>query len=344
MSAHARRWPAEWEEHAATWLSWPHNEETWPGRLAEAEAAFVEIVRALVPHEHVHINVCDAPMNQRVRERLNAGGVDPEQNVTVHEIPTDDAWVRDHGAIFVERDSQPLALDFRFDAWGGKYPPWDRDDAVASAMAKAVGTESERIDFVLEGGSIEGNGAGGLLATESCLLNPNRSREDAIPRTRDAVERVLRDALGSDHFIWLAGGIEGDDTDGHIDDVARFVAEDRIVCVREDDTGDVNAVALAENWSRLQRARDPRGQPYDLVSLPMPPPIEHDGDRLPASYANFYLANGVALVPVFDLPTDSRALSILADCLPSREIVPIGARGLVLGLGAVHCLTQQVPA
>lgn len=335
------RWPAEWEPHAASWLSWPHNEETWPGRLAEAEAAFVEIVRALAPHEPVHINACDEAMIERVQATLSRGGVDPDANVRLHPTPTDDAWVRDHGAIFVEHAEQLVALDFRFDAWGRKYPPWDRDDAVARAMASHLGCESRRVDFVLEGGAIDGNGAGTLLTTESCLLHPNRSHD--APRSRASVEAELRATLGSDHFVWLAGGIAGDDTDGHIDDVARFVAEDRIVCVREDDASDVNAAVLGENWARLRAARDRRGRPFDLVSLPMPPPIEHAGHRLPASYANFYLANGVALVPVFDVPSDVRALAILADCLPGREIVPIEARVLVVGLGAVHCLTQQVP-
>ncbi|MDP6980939.1 MAG: agmatine deiminase family protein [Myxococcota bacterium] len=354
QTASGVRWPAEWERHDATWLSWPHNVETWPGQLEAVEAAFVEMVRALVPHERVHINAGGEALTARVRDRLAIAGIDPEHDVELHEVETDDAWVRDHGAIFVQqhhatatgrRETSRVALDFRFNAWGGKYPPWSRDDAVAAAMAKHIGAEHRRIDFVLEGGSIEGNGAGSVITTESCLLNPNRNpRADGSPPTRDEVEAELRDALAVDQVIWLAGGVEGDDTDGHIDDVARFVAEDRIVCVREDDAHDPNAAVLAENWSRLRAARTPRGQPYDLVSLPMPPPIEHAGDRLPASYANFYLANDVALVPVFDVPTDARALAVLADCLPGREIVAIEARSLVLGLGAVHCLTQQVPA
>ncbi len=353
-AASAGRWPAEWERHEATWLSWPHNLETWPGQLETVEAAFVEIVRALVPHEQVHINAGDEVLAARIRERLARAGVDPERNVELHEIETDDAWVRDHGAIVVQKpdcapvergETSRIALDFRFNAWGGKYPPWSRDDAVAAAMAQRIGAEHRSLDFVLEGGAIDGNGAGCVITTESCLLNPNRNpREDGSSPTREEVEAVLRDALASEHFIWLEGGIAGDDTDGHIDDVARFVAEGRIVCAHEDDASDVNAATLAENWSRLRAARDPRGRAYDLVSLPMPPPIEHAGDRLPASYANFYIANGVVLVPVFHVPTDARALAILADCLPGREIVAIEARSLVRGLGAVHCLTQQVPA
>jgi len=212
-------------------------------------------------------------------------------------------------------------------------------------MAKQLGLSRIETDWVLEGGSIDGNGANVVLTTESCLLHPNRNgNANGDPPDRLAVEDRLCETLACEQVIWLEGGIAGDDTDGHIDDVARFVSADRIVAVREDDAHDVNARILANNWQRLRAARDPRGRSFDLISLPMPPPIEIDAARCPASYANFYLGNQVALVPVFDVPTDLRALSILADCLAGREIVPIYARDLVIGLGAVHCLTQQEPA
>lgn len=308
------------------------------------------MVRALVPHETVCINVVDEAMEAHVRDCLKQAGVDPDGNVRCFPIPTDDAWIRDHGPLFLVGKGSPGArdrvlLDFAFNAWGGKYPPWDRDSAVPRAMAKQLGLPRIETDWVLEGGSIDGNGADVVLTTESCLLHPNRNgNANGDPPDRLAVEDRLCETLACEQVIWLDGGIAGDDTDGHIDDVARFVSADRIICVREDDAHDVNARVLANNWQRLRAARDRRGRSFDLISLPMPPPIEIDAARCPASYTNFYLANQVALVPVFDVPTDLRALSILADCLTGREIVPIYARDLVIGLGAVHCLTQQEPA
>lgn len=343
------RWPAEWEPHAATWLSWPHNEDTWPGRLPAVERVFARIVAALCPHEDVCINVAGDGMEDRVRSLLAREGVDPDRAVQFVSIVTDDAWIRDHGPIFVVGEGRPgererALIDFRFNAWGGKYPPWDRDDAVARAIAQHL--ELPRVDanWVLEGGSIDGNGAGCALATESCLLNPNRNpRPDRSGAQAHEVEEKLAQTLGCDRVLWLADGIAGDDTDGHIDDIARFVAQDRIVVALEDDPHDGNYRLLQENWERLRKLRDHRGQPFDLVPLPMPPAIVSDGQRCPASYANFYLANAVALVPVFDVPTDTRALEILADQLPGREIVGIASRDLVVGLGAVHCLTLQEP-
>jgi len=342
------RWPAEWEPHAATWLSWPHNPETWPHNLAAAEAAFVAMVGALVVHEAVRINVADAAMEEHVRRRLEAGGV-ATARVEFFAFPTDDAWVRDHGPVFLVRDfllrdhagrRERALVDFGFDAWGGKYPPWDRDDAIPRQVAEALALPRFAAGFVLEGGSVDGDGAGTVLTTESCLLHPNRG----AGRTRESMEERLRDFLGAEQVLWLGDGIVGDDTDGHVDDVTRFVAPGTVVTALESDASDPNHGPLAENLRRLRRLRDARGKPLAVATLPMPPPLHSEGERLPASYANFYLANRVALVPVFGAPSDERALAVLGEVLPGREIVPIPARDLVHGLGAVHCLTQQEPA
>ena len=340
------RWPAEWEAHAATWLSWPHNPETWPGCLDEAQAAFVAMVRALHEHEAVHVNVGDAALEERARRALRAGGVGPAagHGVVFHRIATDDAWVRDHGPTFVVREAggprELAVLDLGFDAWGGKYPPWERDRAVPAAIARALGLRCFASEGVLEGGSIDGDGRGTILTTEECLLHPNRGG-----RTREAAERLLREQLGARQVIWLGRGIAGDDTDGHVDDITRFVAPGTVVTVLPDDDAHPDADALRENHRRLRAARDAEGKPFALATLPAAPQLSSPaGDPLPASYANFYLANGTCLVPVFAGPDDGRALAILAELLPGREIVGIDARVLVRGLGAVHCLTQQQPA
>jgi agmatine deiminase len=340
------RWPAEWEPHAATWLSWPHNVETWPGRLAEAERAFVEMVRALLLHETVQVAAGDAALEARARRVLAEAGVDPAagHGVHFHPIPTDDAWVRDHGPTFVVRDADGLrelaVVDFGFDAWGGKYPPWDRDAAVPEAVARRLGVRRFVPGGVLEGGAIDGNGVGTVLTTESCLLHANRGG-----RTREQVETLLAEYLAARHVVWLGEGIAGDDTDGHVDDFARFVAADTVVVVQPDDDAHPDAAALADARARLDAARDADGKPLCVATLPAPPPVRGPGGApLPASYANFYLANGVCLAPVFAVPEDERALATLAELLPGREIVPVDARALVVGLGAIHCLTQQQPA
>ena len=337
--AHGFHWPAEWEPHRATWLAWPHNRETWPRSLEAAEEAYEAMVRALQGAETVCITVPDAAREERVRRRLASAGL--ERGVELHVIPTDDAWIRDHGPIFLRGAAGESALvDFGFDAWGKKYPPWERDDAVPRAVAAARGVRRFEAGFVLEGGSVDGDGEGTVLTTESCLLHPNRE----AGRTRALMEARLRDFLGAERVLWLGDGIAGDDTDGHVDDVARFVGAATVVAVAEADASDPNHAPLAETLRRLRAMRDARGRRLSVVELPMPPPLEVDGARCPASYANFYLANGRALVPVFDAPSDARALAILRECLPGREVVPIRARDLVVGLGAVHCLTQQEPA
>jgi agmatine deiminase len=329
--------PAEWERHQATWLSWPHNPETWPGCLEGAERALADAVVALAPGEIVHVNVRDPAARDALAARL-AGRVGPER-VRYHEIPTNDAWCRDHGAIFVRAESVLVALDFRFNAWGGKYPPFDLDDAAGARMAAAIGVPCERIEMVLEGGSIEVNGQGTVLTTEQCLLN--RNRNPAMSRLE--IETALRRYLGVEQIVWLGDGIDGDDTDGHIDDITRFVAADRVVTAVEEDRGDVNHAPLAENVERLRAVRLPDGRRLEIVELPMPEPLVREGRRLPASYANFYVGNDVVLVPVFGCARDATAVEVLATCFPGRRMVPIDCRDVVVGLGTFHCLTQQVP-
>ncbi len=337
------RWPAEWEAHAATWFSWPHNPETWPGCLARAERAFVAMVRALHAHEMVCINVQDEAMEARVRALLLQGGVDVERSVRCFQIPTDDAWVRDHGPIFVVRQKdgrrERALLDFGFNAWGGKYPPWQRDDAVPQQMAEQLGLPRFPLPWILEGGSIDGNGRGLVLTTESCLLHPNRG----AGRTREMLAAMLERTLGAKRVLWLAGGIEGDDTDGHIDDVARFVDASTVVAVLEEDAASPHAAILQENARRLRRMRDLDDKPLRVVPLPMPQPRVVAGQQCPASYANFYIGNGSVLVPTFEAPSDERALAILRELFTGRDVVGIDSRDLVVGLGAVHCLTQQEP-
>jgi len=334
------RWPAEWEPHEATLLSWPWNPETWPGCLDEAEAAFVEIVRALHMRERLEIAVQDTGAQVRVRALLAQSGVDCDaRRVRFHVLPTNDAWVRDSGPISVFEEDARVLLDCGFNAWGGKYPPWDLDDALAGRWAEALQLPSVQLKFILEGGSIDGNGAGVVLTTESCLLNSNRGGL----RTREGVEGILRDVLGAKRVLWLGDGIVGDDTDGHVDDIARFVGPERIVTVCESDTASPNFAPLQENVERLRAARTLAGKPFEIVSLPMPPPVTFQGAVCPASYANFYIANGAVLVPIFGVASDAEALAILDECIPEREIIGIPARYLVVGLGAVHCLTQQLP-
>ncbi len=335
------RWPAEWEPHEATWLAWPHKESSWPGKLDRIPPVFVEMVRALVEGERVRIAVRSEAEGRAVRTRLREGGVCSDE-VETRVLPTDDAWIRDHGPIFVTREGpQPLAVtDWGYNAWGGKYPPWDRDAQVAGTLAGELGLPRFAPDMILEGGSIEGDGEGTVLTTESCLRNPNRNPH----LDRVGIEARLVAYLGARKVLWLGDGIVGDDTDGHVDDLTRFVAPGVVVTVVEENESDANHVALTENLRRLEGMTDARGRRLEVRRLPMPRPVREGEDRLPASYANFYVANAVVLVPVFDDPADGPALEVLRGCFPGRRVVGIGARDLVWGLGAFHCLTQQQPA
>jgi agmatine deiminase len=340
-SARGYRQPAEWAAHEATWLSWPHNRDSWPGVFEGVEPAMVEFVRALAACEPVYINVLDADHERHVRKLL-AGAASPE-TLRFYRFPTNDAWARDHGAIFVTRPTAKaprLAVDFDYNAWGGKYPPFDLDREIGRQMAEALGVPRyAKPGVVLEGGSIEVNGEGALLTTEQCLLNPNRNPT----LTRADIERLLRDCFGVLEILWLGDGIEGDDTDGHIDDLTRFVGSTKVVTVVEPNRADPNHAPLAAN-RRLLDTLSVGGRPLAVTELPMPEPQYLEEQRLPASYANFYVANGAVLVPTFGCPADDEACGILGECFPDRRIVPVDCRVLIAGLGALHCLTQQVPA
>ena len=346
-NAMRRRWPAEWEPHRATWLSWPNNIETWPDCLGAVEDAFCEMVRAIVPGEIVEIHVGDVESADRVRARLKGAGVADLDRVRFRGVSTDDAWIRDHGGIFVLEESasggsRRILLDFEFDAWGGKYPPWDRDAKVAEQMAQIARVPHRALPLVLEGGSIDGDGEGTILTTESCLLNPNRGRP-GVDRSREALEACLCRELGARKVLWLGDGIEGDDTDGHIDDLTRFVQPGRVVTVVENDRGDANHAALNANRARIDGMTDAAGRRLEAIELPMPPEMRGPHGRAPASYANFYFSNAALLVPVFGVEQDALALSILESIITDRPVVPIPSQNLVLGLGSVHCLTQQEP-
>ena len=317
-------WPAEWQAHDATWLSWPHKRESWPGHFERVPDAFVAIVRALSGHELVRINVADAALAEVARRALHAGGVDVDRVVRFVHAATNDAWARDHGGIFAVRERAGMReraiLDFGFNAWGGKYPPFDLDAAVPRHMAVSLDLPRFEADFVL-GGSIDGDGKHDLTESAcSTRIDPGR------------------------HVRWLGDGILGDDTDGYIDDITRFVAPGVVVTVLEDDPADANHEPLRANLARLRGMRNAAGRPLSIATLPMPPPVVVDGQRCPASYANFYLANGVCLVPVFRAPQDARALAVMRELLPGRDVVGIDCRDLVYGLGAIHCVTQQEPA
>lgn len=336
------RMPAEWSSHQATWFSWPHNVDTWGAHLPDVERVLADAVTALTRGETVRINVRDADHGYHVGKLLS--GRAPADRIVLHQWPTNDSWCRDHGAIFVTRSASEgvplLALDFGYNAWGGKYPPWDLDNGIPARMATALGVPVRPVDMILEGGSIEVNGAGTLLTTEQCLLHPNRNPN----LRRDDIELRLRGLLGVQQIIWLGDGIVGDDTDGHIDDLSRFVSVDTVVTVMEQDPADPNYAALVDNRERLAAVRLPDGRPLNVIELPMPAPVLRDGERLPASYANFYIGNKVVLLPTFDCPTDEEAAATLARCFPGRRIVGLDCRDVVVGLGTFHCLTQQVPA
>jgi len=340
------RMPAEWEPHAATWLSWPRREGiSFPDSFDRVLPALRAMVEALIQSEQVCINVCNGAHEAETREVLR--GL-PMERISFHSIPTNEPWCRDHGPIFLTRDLDPrLAIvDWDYNAWGDKYPPFDLDEVVPTRLAQVLNIPVFYPRMILEGGAIDVNGVGALLTTESCLLNPNRNPN----LRREEIEQRLRYFLGVREILWLGAGIAGDDTDGHIDDLARFVSERTVVAVVEDDPHDENYKPLQENLVRLREMKigggnsDSRGeQGIDIVTLPMPKRIVREGLRLPASYANFYIANTCVLVPTFADSADEVALSILRECFPHRRVIGIDCRELIWGLGTFHCLTQQQP-
>jgi agmatine deiminase len=343
------RMPAEWEQHEATWLAWPHNPEDWPGKFQGIPWLYAEIVRLLAAHEQVHLLVEDAKAEQRVRGILERAGANLDR-VSFHQWPTNRSWTRDSGPIFVRNADGKVAItNWHFNGWA-KYSNWPLDDLVPGRVAELLGlpswhpaikNEDGTKCVVLEGGSIDTNGQGVLLTTEECLLSEVQQRNPGVSRER--LERVFHDYLGIDQVLWLDRGIVGDDTHGHIDDIARFAGAETIVACVEPNASDPNHAPLAENLDRLKAARTLDGKQFDLVELPMPRPVKFDGQRLPASYANFYIANELVLVPTFHDPNDRVALNILAEVFPGREVIGIHAVDLVWGLGTLHCMTQQQP-
>jgi len=344
------RMPAEWEAHEATWLAWPHNAEDWPGKFQAIPWLYAEIVRLLAAKELVHILVDDLKAHRRAEGILGRAGANLDQ-VNFHAWPTDRVWTRDSGPIFVRNAEGTVAItNWRFNAWA-KYPDWHLDDRVPSRVSELLGLPSwqpslENEDgtkhLVLEGGSIDTNGRGILLTTEECLLSDVQQRNPKVSRAQ--MERAFYDFLGIDQVIWLGSGVAGDDTHGHVDDICRFVGPETIVTAVEPDASDPNHAPLADNLARLKSARTPDGKQFTLVELPMPRPVVFRGQRLPASYANFYIANGLVLVPTFQDPNDRVALNILAEVFPDREVIGIHGVDLVWGLGTLHCMTQQQPA
>ncbi len=354
-SALGFRMPAEWEPHRATWLVWPHNRADWEVKTAAIDWCYVEIVRHLIDGERVAILFKDAETERRGCARLLKSGVDPT-HLERYRLPTNRSWIRDYGPLFVVQSGglhpsgEVAVTDWAFNGWG-RYRAWQLDNMVPRLMARRLGLQRfevtvsdgrRRRAVILEGGSIDVNGRGLLLATEECLLGSIQARNPGLSRA--TIEQVLADFLGARQVLWLATGIAGDDTHGHVDDVARFVASDTVVAATETDKTDINYAPLRENLARLATMTDVRGKPLKIVEIPMPHPLYFDCDRLPASYLNFYIGNRRVLVPTFNDPLDGVAIQRLATLFPDREVVGIHAVDLLLGFGTIHCLTQHEPA
>jgi agmatine deiminase len=338
--------PAEWEPHDATWFSWPRPEGiSFPGKYHTVPENLARIFREIALREVVRVNVPNENYERIVRQQLREHGC-PFRNIEFFHIRTNENWCRDHGPAFVvkrpRRGKPKLAVvDWGFNAWGGKYPPYDEDDRVPTEVARALKIKTVfHPGIVMEGGAVDFNGAGTVLTTTDCLLNKNRNPGLSRPE----IERYLLDYYGQRHVCWLTGGIVGDDTDGHVDDLARFISPTKIVIGMEPDPRDENYRVLKSARRQLDKLRDQDGRPFEIVEIPMPHPVEHDGQRLPATYVNFYFVNGALLVPTYrDRRNDRRALEILQQHLPNKKVIGIDCTELIWGLGAIHCLSQQQP-
>lgn len=340
MQGNDVRWPAEWEAQDAVWISWPHRQDLWQGGLDELLGRYADLAAAIAEEAEVRINAA-APLHAGIEKLLRARGV---QRFRLFDHPTNDVWCRDHGPIFTQRKDGGMQLaNWRFNAWGGKFAPWDLDDAIPACIADSLHLPQLRSDLFLEGGAIEGNGEGLLLTTESVLLNTNRNPHSS----KKDIEAELHRMLGTTHVFWLGSGIEGDDTDGHIDDMVRFVNPECVVSIVEPNAASPHYRALAENNERLQDLRTPAGHRVEIVPLPMPQPLVAQDwrlEQLPASYANFLICNSSVIVPIFmQDKEDDRALGILRECFPRHRVLGIDARRLVIEGGAIHCITQQQP-
>src|SRR2546422_535487 len=349
------RMPAEWHRHAATWLSWPKDPETWPDRVPQVEKMFLQMMAALAPHEIVNLLVDDAVTEASVRERCTFASA---ENIRFHQIATVDSWIRDYGPNFLIFGTHASGVlhtggvrtglafnDWIFNAWGNKYEELKKDNAIPRRLEAILNARRFEPGIVMEGGSIEVNGRGVVLTTEQCLLNRNRNPN----LSREEIEQYLKDYVGVEKVLWLREGIVGDDTDGHVDDIARFVSPNTIVAAIEDDPADANYEILQDNLRRLQEMTDLQGHSFEIVTLPMPGIVAgastsaRNLDRLPASYANFYIANEVVLAPIFGHANDSCALQTLQQVFPNRGIIGINCEPLVWGMGTIHCVTQQQP-
>jgi agmatine deiminase len=335
------RFPAEFELHAATWLSWPHKEASWPGKIQQIYPAYCFFIKELSEQEAVHINVSNEEMKSFAREKLEAASVNLDR-VKFFTHPTNDAWCRDHGPAFLVNPAaaQPkIIIDWNYNAWGNKYPPYDLDDRIPSLIAAAYQIPVLYPEIIMEGGSVDFNGNGTLISSESCLLNPNRNPH----LSRSGIESYLEAYYGIDQVLWVKDGIVGDDTDGHIDDTVRFFNEDSVLVVIEEEKSDDNYEILQRNLADLKTMRLLNGKQLNIVELPMPDKIIFEDQRLPASYANFYVANGLVVVPTFRCDKDERALRIIQDAFPERKITGIDSTDIIWGLGSFHCLSQQEP-
>lgn len=334
--------PAEWARHAATWLSWPHKEASWPGKIQTIYPVYARFVAAVAQGEEVHINVAGPEMEAEAREWLLSAGA-PMAQIFFHHFPTDDAWCRDHGPAFLipsDEKKGKAIVKWNYNAWGDKYPPYDLDNQIPYHIAAFRDLPVFEPGIVMEGGAIEVNGSGTLLTSESCLLNPNRNPH----LSKYEIEEYLKAYYGQQQVLWLGEGIVGDDTDGHVDDMTRFVNDDTVVTVLEPNASDENHEILEANLRRLEAFRLHDGRQLEIIPLPMPDPVVWEDQRLPASYANFYIANAAVVVPTFRCKQDQVALDILRKVFPSREVIGLDSTDIIWGLGSFHCLSQQEPA
>lgn len=335
------RFPAEFEAHAATWLSWPHKEASWPGKIERIYKPYCEFIKAVSEHEFVHINVADKEMRDFAAGKLEMLSVDPAR-IRFFFHPTNDAWCRDHGPAFLVNPAaaQPkIIVDWNYNAWGNKYPPFDLDDQIPTRIAETYNIPVLYPGIVMEGGSVDFNGDGTLITSESCLLNRNRNPE----LSRIEIEEYLQAYYGVDQVLWVKDGIVGDDTDGHIDDTVRFVNADTVMAVVEENRNDENYALLQQNLNDLGAMRLINGKQLNIIELPMPDQVIYEDQRLPASYANFYIANGLVVVPVFRSAKDEKALRIIQAAFPERLVLGIDSTDIIWGLGSFHCLSQQEP-
>jgi agmatine deiminase len=333
--------PAEFAKHDATWLSWPHKEASWPGKIDTIYPIYAQFIKLVSEGEKVNINVVDELMREKAIRYLQQINADMSK-VQFHFFPTNDAWCRDHGPAFLvnQKEKKKMIVDWGYNAWGGKYPPFELDDNIPTLIAEYYKLPVVYPGIVMEGGSVEFNGKGTLLTTTSCLLNENRNPN----LNQKQIEEFLVNYYGIDHILWLGDGIVGDDTDGHIDDLTRFVNADTVVTVVEHDKQDENYIPLRENLKELSKLRLENGKQINVVELPMPSAIVFEDMRLPASYANFYISNNYVVVPTFRDKNDDKALNILQDCFKDRKVVGLDSVDIIWGLGSFHCLSQQEPS